>query len=250
MGEFTQKRLVRKLELELFLAKVAPQPKPQAHLEQYTVSEQLAANMLYIAAYTNNDIIGKSVLDLGCGTGRLALGAAFLGAENVVGIDIDRLAIKTARENTPHPDLANKVEWVNGVIDIISGKFDTVVQNPPFGVQTREADRAFLVKALEVGDVVYSLHNHPEADERLIKMLNSSKSFLQVKPSPFMQRFISKHGGAIQAVYALPMTIPKMFDFHKKVRHDFIIDLYIIRKIANQSTSDSAPGYQRTKHLR
>ena len=237
MGEFTQKRLIRKLDLELFLAKVAPHPTPQAHLEQYTVSEQLAANMLYIAAYANNDIIGKSVLDLGCGTGRLTLGAAFLGAKNVVGIDIDRLAIKTAYENATQLDLADTVEWVNGGIDIIVGKFDTVVQNPPFGVQTREADRAFLVKALEVGDVVYSLHNHPEVDERLIKMLKSSQGYVQVEPSRFLQHFISEHDGAIQAVYALPMTIPKMFDFHKKAKHDFIIDLYIIRKQTNQSAS-------------
>ena len=56
--------------------------------------------MLYLAAYTNSDIVGKSVLDLGCGTGRLSLGAAFLGAERVVGIDVDRLAIKTAVENS------------------------------------------------------------------------------------------------------------------------------------------------------
>ncbi|MGE5188410.1 MAG: METTL5 family protein [Betaproteobacteria bacterium] len=234
MGESAQKRLIRKLDLELFLAKVSPQPSPKAYLEQYTVSEKLAANMLYIAAYSYNDIVGKSVLDLGCGTGRLALGAAFLGAESVVGIDIDRLAIKTAHENATHLCLTEKVEWVNSDIDIISGKFETVVQNPPFGVQTREADRDFLVKALEVGNVVYSLHNHPKVDEHLIKMLKSSQGFLQVEPSPFLEHFISKHDGAIHAVYALPMTIPKMFDFHKKAKHDFVIDLYIIRKRANQ----------------
>ena len=100
MGEHAQKRLIRKLDLERFLSKVAPQPNPKVHLEQYTVSEQIAANMLYIAAYANNDIVGKSVLDLGCGTGRLALGALFVGAKEVVGVDIDRLAIKTAHENS------------------------------------------------------------------------------------------------------------------------------------------------------
>ena len=65
MGEHAQKRLIRKLDLERFLSKVAPQPNPQVHLEQYTISEQIAANMLYIAAYANDDIVGKSVLDLG-----------------------------------------------------------------------------------------------------------------------------------------------------------------------------------------
>lgn len=230
MGEFTQKRLVRKLDLELFLSRVFPQPMPKAHLEQYTVSEQLAANMLYIAAYANNDIIAKSVLDLGCGTGRLALGAAFLGAKNVVGIDIDKIAIKTARENSERLGLTCDVELIQGDINAVTGKFDTVVQNPPFGVQTREADRAFIAKALEVGDVVYSLHNHPSVDERLIRMLRASQGFLEIEPSPFLQRYITKHGGNLRAVYAMPMSIPKMFDFHKKAKHDFIIDLYIIQK--------------------
>ena len=93
MGEHAQKRLIRKLDLERFLSTVASQPNPQVHLEQYTLSEQIAANMLYIAAYANNDIIDKSVLDLGCGTGRLALGASYLGAKDVVGVDIDRLSL-------------------------------------------------------------------------------------------------------------------------------------------------------------
>ena len=104
------------------------------------------------------------------------------------------------------------------------------LQNPPFGVQTREADRAFLVKALEVGSSVYSLHNHPETDKRLIQQLKSSGGFLQVAPSPFLQRFVEQHGGAVKAVYAVLMTIPKMFDFHTKARHDFVIDLYVISK--------------------
>ena len=104
--------------------------------------------MLYIAAYTNDDIVGKTVLDLGCGTGRLALGAAFLGAEEVVGVDIDRSAIKTAVENSAKAGLADNVQWVIGDISAVVGQFDTVLQNPPFGVQTREADRAFLGKSL------------------------------------------------------------------------------------------------------
>ncbi|MCW4028117.1 MAG: METTL5 family protein [Candidatus Bathyarchaeota archaeon] len=232
MGEFTQRRLIRKLELERLLSGVAPQPTPQARLEQYTSSEAIAANLLYLAAYTYGDIVGKSVLDLGCGTGRLGLGAAFLGADYVVGVDVDRLAIKTAQQNTLQTGLADKVQWVLADVSAVGGAFDTVVMNPPFGVQNREADRAFLVKALEVADNVYSFHNHPEVDERLIKLLKSSQGFVQVHPSPFLERFINKYGGSVSAVYAMLMTIPRMFEFHTKLRHDFVIDLYVIKKVA------------------
>src|SRR4030067_1617367 len=99
MGKPSQKRLIRKLDLELFLSRIKPHSDPKADLEQYTISESVAATMLYLAAYTYDNIIGKTVLDLGCGTGRLALGAAFLGAEMVVGVDLDRVAVTLAFEN-------------------------------------------------------------------------------------------------------------------------------------------------------
>jgi putative methylase len=233
MGEHAQKRLIRKLDLERFLSQVASQPNPKVHLEQYTVSEQIAANMLYVAAYVNDDIVGKVVLDLGCGTGRLALGALFMGAKDVVGVDIDRLAIQTAKENSKNICLADAVQWVLGDLSAVGGRFNTVLQNPPFGVQTREADRAFLVKALEVSNCVYSLHSHPEVDSRLIKQLKGSQGFLQVPASPFLEKFIAKQGGSVKAVYALLMTIPRMFDFHTKLKHDFVIDMYVIKKNAS-----------------
>ena len=233
MGEHAQKRLIRKLDLERFLSQVASQPNPKVHLEQYTVSEQIAANMLYVAAYVNDDIVGKSVLDLGCGTGRLALGALFVGAKDVVGVDIDRLAIQTAKENSKNICLADAIQWVLGDLSIVVGRFNTVLQNPPFGLQTREADRAFLVKALEVSNCVYSLHSHPEVDARLIKQLKASQGVLQVPASPFLEKFIAKYGGSVKAVYALLMTIPRMFDFHTKLKHDFVIDMYVIKKNAS-----------------
>ena len=216
--------------MERFLSQVASQPNPKVHLEQYTVSEQIAANMLYVAAYANDDIVGKSVLDLGCGTGRLALGALFVGAKDVVGVDIDRLAIQTAKENSKKNCLADAVQWVLGDLSVVVGRFNTVLQNPPFGVQAREADRAFLVKALEVGNCVYSLHSHPEVDARLIKQLKAGQEFLQVPASPFLEKFIAKYGGSVKVVYALLMTIPRMFDFHTKLKHDFVIDMYVIKK--------------------
>ena len=68
---------------------------------------------------------------MGCGSGILSIAALLLGAEKAVGVDIDPLAVKTARENgelngfTPpvltilHGDLVDKVE----------GRYDVVAAN-------------------------------------------------------------------------------------------------------------------------
>ena len=230
MGKLDQKRLVRKLDLELFLSSIPVHPSPSASLEQYTTSEAVAATMLYVAAYTYGDIIGKRVLDLGCGTGRLSLASAFLGAKSVVGIDIDKTAIKLAHENSVQTGFKVQTQWIQGDIAAVTGKFDTVVQNPPFGVQKRSADRRFLEKALEVGNAVYSLHNHPYTNKQLLGRLKSGPGLLQVEPSPFILRFVDEHGGKLEATYALPMVIPHMFNFHTKAKHEIVIDLYVIRR--------------------
>ncbi len=231
MGKPAQERLIRKLDLERFLSEIKANPSPNASLEQYTISTRVAADLLYLAAYVNGDIIGKSVLDLGCGTGRLALGAAFLGARLVVGVDVDKAAVALALEGTRSHALRGKTDWVAGDIDAISCRFDTVLQNPPFGVQKRCADRRFLEKALEVGCSIYSLHNHPQRDERLIQWLKGNQGMLvQVEASPFMVRFVEARGGTVSVAYALLMTIPRMFTFHTKFRHDFVVDLYVIKR--------------------
>ena len=231
MGNPAPKRLVRKLDLELFLSKIKPHPSPEVNLEQYTISESVAATMLYLAAYTYGDIVGKKVLDLGSGTGRLSLGAAFLGAQSVVGVDIDKIAVKIAFGNSVREGLKANVEWVAGDIDSVAGKFDTVLQNPPFGVQKRGADRRFLEKSLEAGYAVYSLHNHPSTEKRSAGRRKADiDGFVQVNTSSFIRKFVEDCGGRVEAVYALPMVIPRMFSFHTKARHEIVVDLYVLRR--------------------
>ena len=226
-----QKRLARKLDLEILLSNIKPHPTPNPNLEQYTISASVAAQMLYMAAYTYGDIVDKTVLDLGCGTGRLALGAAFLGAREVLGVDIDRTAVKVACENSANTGLKDKVQWVTADIDAVCGEFDTVLQNPPFGVQKRGADRKFLEKALDSGKAVYSLHKSTQDNTALTRKLKPhGDDVLQVSASPFLRRFVEKRGGCIKAVYPVVMTIPYMFSFHTKRRHEFAVDLYVIRR--------------------
>lgn len=56
------------------------------------------------------DLKGKTVVDFGCGSGILAIGALKLGAKRVVGIDIDPQAIEASQANALRNDVADKLE--------------------------------------------------------------------------------------------------------------------------------------------
>lgn len=202
------KRIVPRKELELFLQSLRPHPKPKPSLEQYTVTPEVAAEMLFIAENRHHDIAGKLVADLGCGTGRLTLGSAYLGARQVMGVDLDRSAIAAAKHNTATSGQQSRVQWVLSDVTSIVGRFDTVIQNPPFGVLRRGADRIFITKALETGDVVYSLH----------------KSGL--KNRAFIKRLAERHGGIITEICQLTFEIPHTFTFHHKKKHLVKVDLF------------------------
>lgn len=74
---------------------------------------------------------GKTVLDIGCGSGILSIASLLLGAESAVGVDIDPLAVKTARENGELNGFTEPKFTVfeGNLVDKVSGKFDVVVAN-------------------------------------------------------------------------------------------------------------------------
>jgi len=188
---------IRKRELEVTLQSIVSHAQPKIDLEQYTTPADLAANLLYTACYVFRDIKDKTVIDLGTGTGRLAIGAAILGARSVVGIDIDAAPLHTASQNSKRMDL--EVDWVLGDIDTIRSRFDTVIMNPPFGTKHRHADVRFLRAAMKIGEIIYSIHK--------------SATY------PFLSRWLSDHDAECDVIMKTMIPITHQFDFHRKRSH-------------------------------
>jgi ribosomal protein L11 methyltransferase len=71
---------------------------------------------------------GKSLLDIGTGTGILAIGASKMGFSYIVAVDTDPLALDAARENITLNGLSN-IEVKEGGISVVEGTFDVITAN-------------------------------------------------------------------------------------------------------------------------
>jgi putative methylase len=194
-----------KRQLEIQLAKLKTLDTPTLKLEQYPVSPEAAAELLYMAGFEHDDLKGH-VIDLGTGTGRLAIGAALMSPKHVVGVDVDPEELALARQNAKTAGV--EVEWVESDIDKLSGSYDTVIMNPPYGTRTVHADTRFLDKAFQLAPVTYSIHK------------SSTREFLV--------EYVKGSNRRIGDARSLKMKIPHLFDFHSRKWSDVEVDLFRI----------------------
>jgi putative methylase len=191
--------------LEIKLQQVPPHPAPRPELEQYPTPANIAADVLY-RAHANDDIAGKKVIDLGCGTGIFAMGAALLGAGEVTAMDIDEKAVEVARKAAM--DMKVDIKFIVSDVEEVKGRWDTVLMNPPFGAQKKHADRPFLMKALSISNVVYSLH------------LSKTRAFIEKE--------VKNLGGTVTDRKTYEFEIRYTFKFHEKDRAHFDVTLFRI----------------------
>ena len=68
-------------------------------------------------------------LDVGTGSGILAIAMALLGAQRVVAVDTDRLAVANARENAALNRVSARIRFAKGRVSAVRGRFDLIVAN-------------------------------------------------------------------------------------------------------------------------
>lgn len=221
-------KISKKKHLEMILENVPKHPNPKVDLEQYSTPATIAADLVW-NAYGLGDIDNMSVLDIGCGTGIFAIASSLMGARYSLGVDIDDESIALAKiaqkgiSDEHDIDVANTnfivgdINSFNSINDLLNNssninpndnsiplnKFDTLIQNPPFGSQekgSRHADRKFMEFAVESAEVIYSFH-----------MKNTEE---------FVIDYYRDLGAEVTHKLVYKFPIPKIYDFHKEESRD------------------------------
>jgi putative methylase len=204
----TRRRLAQELGV------VAGFENPRAPLEQYHTPPDLAAHIVHVADL-QGDVDGRTVVDLGCGTGMLTLGAALRGPRRVVGVELDPAPLRTARENERRVGARAAIDWIRADAttpplcpDDLTNV--TVVSNPPFGAQrgNEHADRAFLRTAADLGAVSYTVHNEGSLD--------------------FVEAFAADEGGEVTHAFRAEFDLPRQFEFHEDASRTIHAEVYRI----------------------
>src|SRR5437016_12560413 len=144
---------MKKVQLERILQSLEPVKSPSPSTTVFRSPAAIAAEVIQFAL-GRGDIAGRSVVDLGCGNGVLAIAAKLSGAARVLGVDADLESIEVSRRNAEHSEV--EVEWDVADVSSVHEPFDTVLMNPPFGAQTRNAAPPFIDAATDLGTPVYT----------------------------------------------------------------------------------------------
>jgi ribosomal protein L11 methyltransferase len=99
-----------------------------------------ATTRLMLKALQELTLDNQTVLDVGCGSGVLAIAAAKLGARSAVGIDCDPDALDNARENSGVNQMGDRVRFEEGDFREMAVGADVVMANLTGGLLERSAE--------------------------------------------------------------------------------------------------------------
>ncbi len=202
--------MITKSRLAIALSKIKGFNDPKIRLEQYITDSEIAAEILW-NAYLEGDIEGKTVADLGCGTGIFSLGCVKLNAKKVYAVESDKDALDIARENVK----SRTCTFINSDVKEFDKKVDTVIQNPPYGTKDKHADREFLVKAFQISNKIYSMH--------------------KLSTSSFVEKIAEDYEFKIKKVLKFNLPLKKSYQFHKKKTEKIEVGCWVLYKSSSSS---------------
>ncbi|MBY8988690.1 MAG: methyltransferase [Candidatus Lokiarchaeota archaeon] len=193
---------------------------PKIELEQYCIDAQSAVDIVYFAGVEFNDIKNQLVIDLGAGTGRLSIASAYLRASYILSVDIDINALRILKTNIKKLGLetiilpiCSDINHFEIVRQLLPKELHiTTIENPPFGVQKKTADRFFLQKAFSFSNVVYSIH------------------LANQKVHQFLTSFIKQFNWEIDYVFPFQLSLDRTYEFHKRKTKSVDVNIYRFKK--------------------
>jgi len=85
---------------------------------------------LCLEVLESSDLCGCSVLDIGCGSGILAIAAVLMGAKSAIGTDNSQVAVNSAKENAMLNGVSGFIRFICGnLADNVTDSFDIVCVN-------------------------------------------------------------------------------------------------------------------------
>jgi putative methylase len=197
---------VRRDELVRRIQSVPGPTDPSASWEQIATPAETAANLLAVLD-RQVGLRGRSVLDLGSGTGRLAIGAALLGAAPVTGIEIDPKLVSVA--GAAARAVGATVEFRNSDVADWGRGADIVIMNPPFGAQRRHADRPFWDRAFALAG-------------------RAIGAFASFPSRTFIARLALDRGAHVVEVEPVPWNLPRTFPHHRAANVRLAVDRWVL----------------------
>lgn len=211
--------MISKQQYERILEELHKFENPDITKEQYYTEPVIAGKLMHLA-YMNHHIENKVILDLGCGTGFLGIGAMLNDAKKVIFVDIDNEALKLLKKNIAYIKdnydvLLCDYEIINIDVndlklDTIKEKVDIVIMNPPFGLRNKDIDITFLEKAINYSDIVYMLQKSIRINQKI-------------------SRFVKKFDLNMQKI-DLDYKMKKQYASHKKNYKDMDFSIVLITK--------------------
>jgi putative methylase len=202
-------------ELAIILSRLVGFDSPDSSKEQYMTDSETASKVLW-NAYMLGDIEDKTIADLGCGPGILGIGSILLGAKKVYFVDIDEKALNLAKANydSVRKEYGFRAKGIFMLSDIckFSDIVDTVIMNPPFGVQKIHADKPFLEASFRCAGIVYSMH--------------------KVETRPFVEAMARENFYHLSHVFPYDLPLKKTMVHHKKMLERIPVAFFRLSRIS------------------